>query len=224
VHFDANAERTMATVTRKDTRDEPRGPKGQLKLIYVVYFTFRDAAGQTHEGSTEVSANDWTVRKKGDTLLIEYDRTDPSSTRLAGSGTTSHWGLIAAGFGAVVFFTVGIAIVATLLFGAARRARLVRTGTPALGAVDCVVENDSAVKLEGTFRVRYHFTDAEGTTREGRGPAQAWSRAGRYSTGESVLVLYDPANPARHEADLFEARSDELAELDQQTKKDAGAD
>jgi hypothetical protein len=212
--FAANSTRATATVTRKEQRTEMRGPKGQTPTqVFVLHFTFKDAEGHPHEGSVEAPNNDWTAATKDSLLAIEYDRTDPSNTRLPGSGETVRWGLIGAGIGAVVFLTAGLAIIVSLLVSSGRRARLVRTGTPALGVVDGVVENDSAVKLEGTFRVTYHFTDAEGTRREGRGPAQPRALASRFNAGDPILVLYDPGNPARHEPDIFTARSDEVADL-----------
>jgi hypothetical protein len=215
--FEANAVRTTATVTSKDTKTVMRGPKGNTPtIVHVVHYTFRDESGQEHAGGTEVSSNDWTVARKGDVWQIEYDRTDPANSRRPGGETHVRWGLILGGVGAILFLSVGLAIIGSLLWSSGRRARLIRTGTPALGVVDSVVENDAAAKLEGTYRVTYHFTDAEGTTREGRGPAQPWSLAGRFKAGDAVLVLYDPGNPARHEADLFETRSDELAQLQDQ--------
>ncbi len=212
--FAANAVRATATVTHTSTQTVMRGPRANTPTtVYLLHFTFQDESGRTHQSSTEVPINDWSISKKGDQLQIEYDRTDPSITRRPGSGTTVRWGLIAAGLGGVLFFTLGVSIVVTLLIRSGHRAQLVRTGTPALGVVDGVVENDAAVKLEGTYRVTYHFTDSEGTTRQGRGPAQSWSQASRFSAGDAVLVLHDPGNPARHEADVFEVRSQELSAL-----------
>jgi hypothetical protein len=213
-HFAANATRATARVTSKEQRTEMRGPKGSTPTqVFVLYFTFTDAEGRPHEGSVEASNNDWTAAKKDDPLLIEYDRTDPSNTRLPGTALPVRWGLIGAGIGAGVFLTVGLAIVIALVLASGRHARLVRTGRPALGVVDGVVENDAAVKLEGTFRVAYHFTDADGARREGRGPAQSRARADHFKAGDAILVLCDPGNPARHEPDVFEVRSGELAKL-----------
>jgi hypothetical protein len=51
---------------------------------------------------------------------------------------------------------------------------------------------------------------------------QAWSLAGRWNAGDVVLVLYDPKNPRRNEADLFETRSDEQVALED--ARDQGGD
>lgn len=218
--FEENALSTRAKVTRKQTRIEKTGRQGNTpKTIHVLVYTFQDAAGQQHEGKAEVSAQAWAEAKKGDALTIEYDRANPASRRLGGSATPVQWGLMAtAGIG-FLFVTFGIVTGACLLIRSGRRARLIQTGVPALGVVDEVVENDSALKVAGTFRVLFQFTDGQGATWQGRGPPQPWSLAGRWEPGDAILVLYDPRNPGRNEADLFEVRPDELAELQNQTSE-----
>src|SRR5205809_6288246 len=125
-HFEANMARASAKVTRKDQRTEMRGPKGNTPTpVYVLHFTFTDADGREHEGGVQVSNNDWTVKKPGDPLLIVYDRTDPSNTRLPGTDQTVGWGLIAAGIGGGIFLTVGAAILVWLLVGSGQRGGLV---------------------------------------------------------------------------------------------------
>ncbi len=94
-----------------------------------------------------------------------------------------------------------------------RRARLVRLGAAALGVAGEVVENDSALKVAGTYRLTYRFTDAGGQAWEGRGPPQPCSLAGRWGPGETILVLYDPRGPRRSEPDVWEARPEDLARL-----------
>jgi hypothetical protein len=89
----------------------------------------------------------------------------------------------------------------------------VQHGTPALGVVTEVAENDSALKVAGTYRLVYRFTVESGETWEGRGPPQPWSLAARWDPGENILVLYDPRNPRRNEADVWEARNEDLAKL-----------
>jgi hypothetical protein len=49
-----------------------------------------------------------------------------------------------------------------------------------------------------------------------RGPPQPWSLAARWDPGETILVLYYARNSRRNEADVFEARSDDLAKLQEQ--------
>jgi hypothetical protein len=84
-----------------------------------------------------------------------------------------------------------------------------------------VAENDSALKVAGTYRLLYHFADGGGSTWEGRGPPQPWSLAARWDPGETILVLYDPRNPRRNEADVFEARNNDLDRLQGQEGEEA---
>lgn len=63
------------------------------------------------------------------------------------------------------------------------------------------------------YRILYHFESEDGTSWDGRGPPQPWPLAARWEAGENILVLYDPADPARNEPDVFEARNDDLDSL-----------
>jgi hypothetical protein len=212
--FEASSVQVEAKVTRKETRTVMRGKKGNTPtIIHVLVYTFPDEGGQQHEGKADVSSQTWGHMKKGDRLILEYDRTNPASTRLAGRATPVRLGLLATGGIGLLFATFGIVTAACLLIRSAQRVRLIQTGMPALGIVEEVIENDSALKLEGTYRVTYRFTDPQGESWEGRGPPQSWSLASRWDKGETILVLYDPRNPSRNEADLFEARSEDLTQL-----------
>jgi len=128
-------------------------------------------------------------------------------------GVNAEWGLLILGGIGSLFAFVGISLAAIAVVAAWQRTRLVRFGTPALGVVDELVENDSALKVAGTYRLTYRFTDDHGQTWEGSSPTQSWSLAARWDPGETILVLYDPRNPRRNEPDIWEARMGDLARL-----------
>jgi hypothetical protein len=213
--FQQHAGRAVAKVTGKEKGTMPKGKNGKETAYYLVY-TFADAAGGQHEGKIRASHEDWQRAKTGDTLTVEYDSTDPATSRRAGTDTHAGWGLLILGGIGGVFAFVGIPLAAIAFVKSGRRARLVRYGTPVLGIVSAVVENDSALKVQGTYRLVYNFTDENGQPWEGRGPPQPWSLAARWDPGEKILVLYDPRNPGRNEADVFEARMEDLARLEEQ--------
>jgi hypothetical protein len=225
--FAANAVEVVAKVTGKEKRKEMGGKKGNTPVtIPYLNFTFRDDAGQQHSGFANVPADSWERAKAGNDLTIEYDRTNPAKNRPAGHFSTLPpiAYVIGGGFG-LLFATVGLLQVGYLLCQSWRRVRLIQTGVPAVGVVTGVIE-DQSIALEpflsslkagrldfrsawvpaGTFRVAYQFMDPSGTTLEGRGPRQPYSLAYRWNPGEEMLVLYDPRNPSRNEADLFETR------------------
>jgi hypothetical protein len=211
-NFQEHAVRAEARVTRKETGRVPKGKNGSEKAWYLVY-TFRDGAGREQEGKIGASPEDWTRAKPGDTLAIEYDSTDPTSSRRAGTEAHAGWGLLILGGIGGLFSLVGVSLATIAWVKSGQRTRLVRFGTPALGVVGDVIENDSALKAAGTYRLTYRFTDANGQTWEGRGPPQPWSLAARWDPGETILVLYDPRNPRRNEPDVWEARGEDLARL-----------
>jgi hypothetical protein len=213
--FQKHAVQTMAKVRSKTQEHVQKGNKGR-EIAYMLLYTFSDAAGQPHEGNVRASHQDWQRAKPGDTLAIEYDSTNPETSRRAGTEAHVDWGLwILGGIGSI-FAAMGISLAAIAFVNARARARLIQYGTPALGIAGEVVENDAALKVSGTYRLLYNFTDASGQTREGRGPAQPWSLAARWDPGETILVLYDPDNPSRNEADVFEARNEDLDMLQDQ--------
>ena len=240
--FAANAVEVVAKVTGKEKRKEMGGKQGNSPVtVLYLDFTFRNGAGQQHSGSANVPADAWARAKAGDDLTIEYDRTNPAKNRLAGHFSTMPpiAYAIGEGFG-LLFTTVGLLQVGYLLCQSWRRVRLIQTGVPAVGVVTGVVEDQSialqpilsslkAGRLDfrsarvpaGTFRVAYQFTDPSGATLEGRGPSQPYSLAYRWNPGEAMLVLYDPRNSNRNEGDLFETRSDELTDLQDQMEEDA---
>jgi hypothetical protein len=210
--FQSHAVRAVAKVTGKEKGSVPKGKNGSEAAYFLVY-TFPDAAGRQQVGKVRASPEDWKRAKPGDTLAVEYDRTDPATSRRAGTEAHAEWGLLILGGIGGLFALVGTSLAAIALLASGRRTRLVRFGAPALGVVGEVVENDSALKVAGTYRLTYRFTDGDGQTWEGRGPPQPWSLAARWDPGETILVLYDSRNPRRNEPDIWEARMGDLARL-----------
>jgi hypothetical protein len=103
------------------------------------------------------------------------------------------------------------------------RVRIVRDGVPALGVVDDLMIDESAGKVNGVpfYCLTYRFTDEEGSAQEGRSPALPRALQSRWQAGDQILILYDRENSARNEADIFEARADELAQMHDQQGEEA---
>jgi hypothetical protein len=213
--FQSRAIRTVATVTGKEKGRVPKG-KNSSEIAFFLVYTFRDDAGRQQQGKMGASFEDWRRAKRGDMLEIEYDSTSPATSRRAGTEAHAEWGLLILGGIGGLFTLFGISLTSIAALASGQRTRLVRFGTPALGVVDEVIENESPLKVAGTYRLTYRFTDGNGQTWEGRGPPQPWSLAGRWDPGETILVLYDPRNPRRNEPDIWEARMEDLATLQDQ--------
>jgi hypothetical protein len=214
--FQQHIVRTVARVTGKEKDRAPKlKGKGSEDAFFLLY-SFSDSVGGQQQGKLRVSPEEWQRGKPGDSLAIEYDSTNPSAGRRAGTEAHAGLGLLILGGLGGFFAFVGITLAGMAFLISGRRARLVRSGTPALGVVDEIAENDSALKVAGTYRILYRFTDENGQTWEGRGPPQPWSLAARWDPGGTILVLYDPRNPRRNEADVFEARTADLALLQDQ--------
>ncbi len=222
--FQERTVRAVATITGKETRlDKKVGTKGEetFETVHLLKYTFQDAAGRPAQGKARVSAEEWGRANSGDTRAIEYDGQDPTDSRFAEAAAPIQWGMLLFGGIGLLFTLIGLMLAAIAFMNSGSRARLIRMGTPALGVVDGVHENDAALKVAETYRLAYHFEDETGTTWQGRGPAQPWSLAARWDVGENILVLYDPQNPRRNEADVWEARNDDFDRLREETAPDS---
>src|SRR5262249_54636071 len=99
-------------------------------------------------------------------------------------------------------------------FWAGRKAWLVRDGDPFLGVVtDHLTRTWGSRNQQPSYRLRFTFTDATGVERSGPSAWLERSQESRWAIGENILVLQDPNNLERFEADFFEARADDLARL-----------
>jgi hypothetical protein len=210
--FQSHAVQAIAKVTRKETGNVKTGTHSSQPGYFLVY-TFADETGRQQSGKVGASLDDWKRAKPGDKLDIEYDRTAPATSRRAGTEAHAGWGLIIVGGCGGLFAVAGTSFIAIALVASIKRTRIVRFGSPALGVVGEVVENDSALRVTGTYRLTYQFTDGDGATWDGHGPPQPWSLAARWDPGETILVLYDPRNPRRSESDIWEARTEDLERL-----------
>jgi hypothetical protein len=215
--FQSHAAQAVAEVTGKEKGSVPKG-KNSSETAYSLIYTFADEAGREQQGKIRASLEEWKQAKPGDTLAVEYDRTDPTTSRRAGTEAHAEWGLVILGGIGSLFAFVGISLAAIAILMSGRRTCLVRFGTPALGVVGELVENNSALKVAGTYRLTYRFTDGNGQTWEGHGPPQPWSIAARWDPGETILVLYDTRNPSRNEPDIWEARMEDLERLQDHTQ------
>ncbi len=212
--FREHAVLTVASISGKDRESRELRKNGET--VHILIYRFQDSTGTLYEGRTGASHDDWRRAKDGDPLSIAYDRTNPQNSRRAEQiPATVDWGLLFLGGLGTLFCLVGTPLAVYSLIAAVQRARLVRAGRATLGVVGELVEDDSPVRFKGAYRLTYHFDDEAGASWEGRGPAQTWSLAARWDPGETILVLYDPANPRRNEADIWEVRADDWARLEE---------
>ena len=92
-----------------------------------------------------------------------------------------------------------------------RHVQIVRRGRAALGVV--VDPQSSVAADEPPDVLLYTFPDHTGRQWTGTVTVPLPESDSGWQPGSPLLVLFDPGEPARHEPDLFEARSDDLAAL-----------
>jgi hypothetical protein len=217
--YDRDGATTTATVTGKDHHLQPgAGHKGQPRTTYTLQYRFQDEQGQTHEGGDTVELGYWNGHGKGNQVVIEYLRHHPEQSRIVeGRELAAHWGhhLLLA-IGSVLAAGVFVLTLGGWIW-AGRKARLVQKGEPFLGAVTEHQSRSFSLNQqkprEPSVRLLYTFTDAEGTERAGKSCWLPKDLVPRWPPGTPILVLQDPTRPTRFEADIFEARADDLARL-----------
>ncbi|HLW64682.1 MAG TPA: DUF3592 domain-containing protein [Gemmataceae bacterium] len=205
-----------ATVTGKDQRMEPpTGQKGGPRVTYTLHYRYQDAQGQTHDGGDSVDANFWNQYQKGQAVQIEYLRDRPERSRITvGRSFFQKWGYILALAAGCVLLAGVLVLGVGGWFWAGRKMQLVRDGEPSRGVVtDLEAKSSGAQNRQTSYRLRFQFIDSTGVERYGKSVWLPRALESRWQAGDSILVLQDPNNPERFEADIFEARADELKEL-----------
>jgi hypothetical protein len=207
----------VAKVVGKDSKleqvNERKGTRQEMH--YYLIYTFQDAAAKDYQGRERVAKDAWDQAKMGAEVAIEYVRDDPATNRPAKDAASAAWGPVVLLVAGGLFSMIGWALAVTAFITSGHRMRMVRDGVPALGVVAELQIDESAGKVNGMpyYCLAYHFTDEEGKTRQGRSAALPRALQSKWQAGDSILILYDRTNPDRCEADIFQARADDLARL-----------
>lgn len=214
--FAASGVAATATVTGKDKRVESTSPqRGGTKTVYSLRYRYRDDRGGTHNGSYAVDASTWNQSQQGRTVAIEYLRDRPGTSRVTvGRSSFDRWAYLGA---LIIGGVILVGVLGLSAFGvvkAGRLARLVRDGEPILGSVTGhETETSKDGKPAQSHHLQYTFTGRDGTERTGTSVWLSKRLMERWPVDEPILVLQDATDPNRFEADVFEARPDDLARL-----------
>jgi len=209
------------------TRTEVLGPRGHHHgRTLVVSYEYQSSDGQTHKGTAELSETNWRTLRGGDELPIEYlanapDQSEPIELHGAFSP-------MFAGLTALLLIAASLCLSGRILYRVERTVRLVRDGVPALGCVTKVSTVKKAFSKAPIFSwewrtmytVEYAYADIQRNEYCGTIPIMFWTA--RWQTGDPVLVLYNRAQPARSEVDVFESRPHDLEALLSGTEQKPG--
>ncbi|HEV3078472.1 MAG TPA: DUF3592 domain-containing protein [Gemmataceae bacterium] len=193
---------------QKVAADEPKSP-------YWLSYRYRDTSGRSHQGRISLEQREWNKFEKYDDILIDYERERPEESQLAAVPTiTGRWIMM------MSLTLGGILYAAGCVWGfggwvwATRKARRVLRGTPVLGEVTQRASPFWArLVAPPRSRLRFEFLDAHGRPRRGKTHWLPEDVVCYWNQGDSILVLCDPEQPERPEADVFQIRPDDKERL-----------
>jgi hypothetical protein len=202
-HFNATAVSTTATVVEKGYSSDSRD-----RNSYWIRYVYRDEAGTEHRSAAGVTWSVWGRYQNGGPLQIRYAPDRPDKSKLNAGDTPPWW------TAPLVWCTAGI------LFGGAggllarrtfiisgQRVELLRHGRSVMAAVTAV-ETNAGVTINNRHPryLKYEFVDEAGTKHQGRSVDLPQRMENRWQTGDPILVMYDPRDPSKHDADVFDLK------------------
>ena len=174
---------------------------------YWLKYVFTDLQGREHIRSANVHWEQWRTFVDGDKLPIRYVPDNPSRNRLGG-GLDHPWWLVPLLLGvfAVVFGGLGWSFIVVALRRIFRELALLRSGTITQGKITGF-DIDAKVRINGRCPrfFNYCFT-ANGREYNGSSPDLPRKLEDAFSVGDAVRVAFDPSDPERSEADIFNLR------------------
>lgn len=179
---------------------------------YFLRFRYADTAGREHLVEEGVPWEAWPHYQAGQTVPIEYLASQPARSRLAENvghdANVIQW---AFGLLGLAFAGIGWGLMTGSWLGAGRRTGLLFRGAPARGQVTGI-ERHANLRINGRnpAYLTYQFTDGQGRRRQGQSALLPLGLESRWQPGDPILILYDPADTQRHEADIHDLRADEL--------------
>lgn len=172
------------------TAARPKSTRVNGRRVFEIDYSFTDASGVAHAGSTVTTNRHLVVETKVNTALaIDYDPRQPDRTRVHGerASLVGIPGLLPYGIA-----TLGLVAVAI----GARRARRLRNiyvhGQATIATITATKATAIRINWQRVFRVDYAFQTIAGPT-EGRTTAR-----NPLAVGAKIWVVYDEGNPQRN--------------------------
>lgn len=185
-----------------DRGEQAAGGKRAKTMLYWLRCSFQDASHQDFELQTDVDHEAWAAHPVDSTIDVVYVASDPATNRLAGQ---SQW------LGPMAVVSGGLALLGFGLFDfikrrsrASRSAAFILGGKAFAGRVTDVATDRKDKNSE--YFVYYEFPVADGQLVSGRTEVPSVKVRHRWNHGDTIVVVVDPSDPSKHEADLFEAR------------------
>lgn len=179
---------------------------------YIAYEFTVD--GQKFGGSFDVPQDRWAATQVGQSIEVLYLPSDPRVQRASDPIWLTV--LVVPLAGGLAAWITGIYLIVAGIRTIRRRVVLIESGTPALGVVEEVGIVESRRGARSMESLRYRFlieTDGRQQMRNEKVKLNLAIKLSEIEVGDLILVVYDPADPARHEIDFFQARQEDRSRL-----------
>lgn len=176
----------MATVTGAVVACEETNCKENETRVYAIHYAFTAADGTERTG---VSYATGSPRSRGDAVVVEHPKGDPSASRIQGlrRSTFNLWASFVA-----IFPLVGLAFIVVGLARGIKANRLLAHGNLARGVLRDKQPTNVTVNNRRVYRLTFAFTAEDGRTFEA---VARTSETERLEDDPEERILYDPWNP-----------------------------
>ena len=194
--FKSEGHVVTGTVLSKQIEEEWNTQAERREYSYVIRYTFQPESGAEITGSTGVTSSEYETFSPSQPVEIEYLKSDPSSSRLAGtSDAAAGWIFFGVGALLTLIGVVSIFIELKRRFGSAR---LLREGMIGEGSVVSCGPGSLTINNVTQWQVRYRFNDTMGRSHEGVTPHMSPDEARQWSTGAKGRVRFDKEKPHKN--------------------------
>lgn len=180
-----------ATVVDKSILRAKRGENSRTR--YIISYRFTSGQGETVEGSTDVSVEEWERVEEGQTIPVTYLPGDAESSRTRGE---NDWiaalvflcigGVFSLIGGGLAFFDLRVGL---------RAMRVSRHGMAAEGTVVHAGPTSTSINRVRQWRIDYRYRDHLGRAHEGASHLLSPEDGAAWKEGEKGSVRFDRDRP-----------------------------
>jgi hypothetical protein len=180
-----------ATVVNKSLVPAKRGE--QSRTQYLLVYRFTADQGESREGTTEASVEEWEQTEVGQRISVRYLPGAAGSSRGA---QQNEWAtaLVFSGLGLVLTLVGGWMTLSNVRL-ILRTIRVSRHGLPTEGVISKVGQTRTRINRVTQWQIHYRYQDHLGRNHEGRSHLLSPAEAADWRQGSTGTVRFDRQQP-----------------------------